>query len=161
MGHPADAMLHMNFSSINDTLYIGTTPGAHDYDRLRGLGVGLVINLRIERPPIPDRHPQPIKTLWLPVFDSPLLPIPIHALNKGVQAALATIQQGQAVYIHCAAGVHRSAALGASILIAQGYSSEQAMRTIKERRPISDPYTWYIRRRILKFAEGWDHLVSG
>ena len=147
----------MNFSPITETLYIGTTPSAQDYDQLRGLGVALVINLRIERPPIPDRHPTPIQTLWLPVFDTPLLPIPIHALNKGVRVALAALQQGRAVYAHCAAGVHRGPALGACILIAQGYSGEQAMNLIKARRPISDPHTWYIRRRILKFAEGWDH----
>ncbi|HNT23841.1 MAG TPA: dual specificity protein phosphatase [Anaerolineales bacterium] len=146
----------MNFSPITDSLYIGTTPSASDYFRLRGLNVALVINLRVERPPIRDRYPQPLKTLWLPVFDTPLVPIPIYALNKGVRAALEVIQQGRVVYVHCAAGVHRAPALGSAILIAQGYSAEQAMRTIKERRPIADPHAWYIRRRILRFAKNWN-----
>ena len=37
----------MNFSQITDDLFIGTTPRRKDYDVLRGLGVRLVINMRL------------------------------------------------------------------------------------------------------------------
>ncbi len=68
-----------------------------------------------------------------------------------------TIAKGGKVYAHCAAGVHRSVALAAAILIAQGFDLEAAIRLIKDRRASADPDAWYIRRRIKKFAESWQH----
>ena len=59
----------MNFSIITDDLFIGTTPSKEDYNHLRGLGVTLVINMRVERRPHKDPHPTPLKLLWLPTFD--------------------------------------------------------------------------------------------
>jgi protein-tyrosine phosphatase len=145
----------MDFSHITDDLFIGMTPSARDYDRLRDLGVQLVLNMRIERRPFPDPHDPPLNLLWLPTFDSPLIPIPIRALMRGTQAALATIQNGGKVYAHCAYGCHRSVAMGAAILIAQGHDPHSAMQLIKSRRSFADPEIFYIRRRILKFASEW------
>jgi hypothetical protein len=45
--------------------------------------------------------------------------------------------------------------MGACILIAQGHAPHDAMELIKERRPIADPFAFYIRPRILKFASQW------
>lgn len=142
----------INYSSITYSLYIGTTPNQRDYALLYSNGVQLVINMRFERPP---KRNLPIPVLWLPTVDSPLLPIPMRFLRKGVQAAQEVIQIGGKVYTHCAEGIHRGVAMGAAILIAQGYSAAEAMRLIKDRRAIADPYMWYIRRRIEKFAELW------
>jgi protein tyrosine phosphatase (PTP) superfamily phosphohydrolase (DUF442 family) len=142
----------INYSEITDTLYIGTTPRKQDCPLLQSQGIQLVINMRFERPP---QYGLPIPVLWLPTFDTPFLPIPIDLLKRGVQAALNVFQQGGKAYAHCASGIHRGVTMGASILIAQGYSSAEAMRLIKERRAIADPYVWYIRRRIEKFAETW------
>ena len=93
--------------------------------------------------------------LWLRTFDSPIFPIPVLALIQGVQAALEVIDEGGKVYTHCARGKHRSVAMGAAILIAQGLSPEAAMSLIKEQRSAADPYIFYIRRRILLFAQSW------
>lgn len=146
----------MEFSEIIQQLYIGTTPRQEDYPILKEMGVELVINMRFERPPFPDPSSPPLRLLWLPTFDSPLIPIPISALRRGVKAALEIFKQGGYVYTHCAAGVHRGAAMGAAILISLGYHAEEAMQVIKERRPAADPYTWYIRRRIERFARAWN-----
>ncbi len=145
----------MNFSQITDHLFIGTTPAPEDYELLHSLGVRLVINMRIERPPFPDPHDPPMPVLWIPTFDSPFLPIPIRSLHRGAMAAIKVMENDGCVYTHCAAGVHRGVAVGASILIALGYTAEDAMRLIKERREVSDPHTWYIKRRILQFADQW------
>ena len=145
----------MDFSQITVDLYIGTTPGTKDYHELREKGVGLVINMRVERRPYPDRVGEPMETVWLPTFDSPLVPIPIGALQRGVEKALAAIERGDKVYVHCAQGVHRGVAMGAAILIAQGYSADEAMDLIAARRPAADPRAWYIQRRIRRFAESW------
>ncbi len=150
----------MDYSQINDVLYIGTTPGASEYSLLEALGVRLVINMRLERPPYRNRHAPSLRVLWLPSLDSPLFPIPMGAFERGVRAALETIQKGGKVYVHCSAGRHRGVAIGAAILIALGHTPEQAMALIKEKRRIADPDIWYIRRRILRFAQIWQRSLG-
>ena len=146
----------MDFSPITSDLFIGTTPAVDDYPRLRGLGVRLVINMRFEQRPAPDPHPEPIHLLWLRTIDSPLFPIPIYKLLRGATAAIETIRCGGKVYTHCAGGRHRGVAMGAAVLIAQGHDPHAAMTLIAERRTFADPFAFYIRPRILKFARKWE-----
>ena len=146
----------MNLSQITDELFIGTTPSVSDYDQLRSLGVRLVINMRYTSPPAHDSHSQPIPALWLPSIDSPFFPLSIPKLMLGSQAALTTIQNGGKVFAHCAYGRHRGPAMGSCILIAQGYDPQAAMELIVERREAANPFAFYIRPRILKFAEEWN-----
>ncbi len=145
----------MDFSPITNDLFIGRTPSTVDYNHLRELGVKLVINMRVEYRPRRDVYSDPIQFLWLPTFDSPLVPISIKSLKCGAKAALETIQNGGKVYAHCAGGVHRGVTMGACILVAQGHDPHEAMNLIKEKRPIADPFAFYIRPRILKFASQW------
>jgi protein-tyrosine phosphatase len=145
----------VNYSQIDSTLFVGTTPLQADYQTLRSLGVELVINMRAERRPYPDLNDPPMPVLWLPTFDTPLIPISIRTLSRGVRAALATMEKGGKVYIHCAMGMHRSVAQAASILIAMGYTLEDAVGLIKQRRAVADPHAWYIFRRIERFAQTW------
>lgn len=145
-----------NFSNITDDLFIGTTPLASDYDGLRELGIRLIINMRFTRGPYPDQHHTPIQSLWLRTIDSPFFPLPVAKLILGAQAALDTIQLGGRVYVHCAYGRHRGPAMGACILVAQGHSPESAMRLISERRAVANPNAYYIRPRILQFAQQWN-----
>ncbi len=147
----------MNYSKITDNLYIGTTPKAGDYNILHELGVTLVINMRIGLPPKRDPRTPPMRSVWLPVIDSPIFPIPVFVLRKGVLEALKVMDGGGAVYTHCSKGRHRGPAMGACILIAQGMSPDEAMRLIKERRPISDLKMWYIHRRVIKFSKSWEY----
>ncbi|MCL4529586.1 MAG: dual specificity protein phosphatase family protein [Chloroflexi bacterium] len=150
----------MNFSPITDDLFIGNTPSAKDYDQLHALGVRLIINMRFSRGPKPDSHHPPIRTLWLRTIDSPLFPIPIHKLVHGAHAALETIRSGGKIYTHCAYGRHRGVVMGTCILIAQGMPAQDAMQLIESRRPAADPDVFYIRTRILKFAERWKEALS-
>lgn len=145
----------MDFSRVTDNLFIGTTPTATDYGCLRELGVELVINMRFEHRLVPDAHNPPMEVLWLRTIDSPLFPIPIRTLVRGAKAALGKIRTGGKVYAHCAGGRHRGVAMGAAILVAQGYAAEKAMQLIKDHRPSADPFVFYIRRRILRFARQW------
>ena len=147
--------MSFNFSNITDDLFIGTTPLASDYNGLRELGVRLIINMRLLHGPFPDPHHTPIKLLWLRTFDSPFFPIPISKLMTGAKAALETIQSGGKVYVHCAGGRHRGVAMGSCLLIAQGYSAEEAMQLISKRRSYADPQIYYIRAQILRFAQEW------
>ncbi|HET7144017.1 MAG TPA: hypothetical protein VFI68_08370, partial [Anaerolineales bacterium] len=117
-------------------------------------------NMRVEYRPRRDLHPDPLQLLWLPTFDSPLIPISIKFLHRGAKAALETIRDGGKVYAHCAGGVHRGVAMGAAILIAQGYQAGSAMQLIKSQRAFADPYAFYIRPRIIKFASQWNTSVG-
>jgi dual specificity MAP kinase phosphatase len=150
-----DTIPRMNFSQITNDLFIGNTPSRKDYDHLRELGVRLIINMRFSHGPEPDSHNQPIPALWLRSIDSPIFLLSIAKLKKGAQTALQTIRAGGKVYTHCAYGRHRGVAMGACILIAQGYDPQEAMDLIAERRSVADPYAYYIRPRILKFADEW------
>jgi len=147
-----------SFSNITDDLFIGITPLITDYDGLRELGIRLIINMRLTHGPYPDPHHTPIKLLWLRTMDSPFFPIPIAKLMLGAQAALDTINSGGKVYVHCAGGVHRGVAMGACILIAQGYKPEDAIKLISERRLVADPNAHYIRSRIMLFAHQWNSM---
>lgn len=145
----------MNYSKITEELLVGTTPSVKDYDLLREMGVGLVINMRIERRPFPDLHASPLKFLWLPTIDWAPFPIPISMLKRGARMALETIQAGRKVLTHCAGGRHRGVAMGAAVLIARGYGAEEAMQLIATHRKEADPQVYYIRNRILRFAQQW------
>ena len=145
----------MNFSRITDDLFIGNTPSVNDYDRLRDLGVRLIINMRFTSGPKPDPHHLPLSLLWLRCIDSPFFPISIQKLMRGTRAALETIRDGGKVYAHCAYGRHRGVAMGACILIAQGHDPQAAMELIVKRRSVANPFAYYIRPRILKFAREW------
>ncbi len=144
----------MNYSQITKDLFVGTTPSQIDYGALRKLGVSLVINMRFGhgRPPGDDSA---MKYLRLRTFDTPLLPIPLKALEQGAEAALETVRGGGKVYVHCSKGRHRGVAMATAILIAQGLPSGEAMRLLKERRSEADPDAFYIRRRILSFERRW------
>jgi protein-tyrosine phosphatase len=76
-------------------------------------------------------------------------------LKRGARQALETIQAGRKVLTHCAAGRHRGVAMGAAVLIARGFDPEEAMQLIVSRRKVADPQAYYIRSRILRFAQQW------
>jgi len=97
----------------------------------------------------------PVTLLWLPTFDNIFLPMPIKTLNKGVRAALPVIENGDSVLVHCKSGVHRSVAQAACVLIAMGYTADNAMQLIKEKRAVADPDARHIQSRIRRFTKQW------
>ena len=46
--------------------------------------------------------------------------------------------------------------MGSCVLIAQGYEPGEAMNLVADRRAVADPYAYYIRSRILRFAQEWN-----
>jgi len=142
-------------SEITPDLYISSEPTTNDLEVIVERNIGLVISMiGNHRPPkIFDQHP--LQLLWLPTFDTILTPIPIRKLWLGVEKAMPVIQNDKGVLCYCAAGRHRSVAMGACILIAMGNTAEEAMKLLRSRRKIARPQTWHIRRRILQFEKLW------
>jgi hypothetical protein len=144
----------MDISRITDYLYIAAHPGAEEAEAIEGFNVRLIINMIFHRPAEVYKHP-PFRLLTLRTFDSIFLPIPIYMLKRGVQTALPAIEDGVGVLIYCREGRHRSVAMASCVLIGNGYSADDAMTMIKERRRVADPYAWHIERRIRKFERIW------
>jgi protein-tyrosine phosphatase len=116
--------------------------------------VRLILSMHWVRPSAALGNP-PLRLLWLPTFDLPLLPMPMPVLKRGVEAALPVIQMGDRVLVHCHYGVHRSVAMACCVLIGMGYPAEQAMELVKSRRAAADPDAAHIRPRILSFEQEW------
>jgi protein-tyrosine phosphatase len=123
-------------------------------EHIRGMDVQLVLSMIGVTPP-PELAQPPFTLLRLPVFDNPLLPIPLSALRRGVEAALPVMDAGGRVLVYCRAGRHRSVAMAACILIARGMTADEAMDTIVARRPYADPHARHIERRIRAFEQEW------
>jgi protein-tyrosine phosphatase len=145
----------LDVSQITDYLYISAWPRGDHVDAIQALNIRLILSMHWIRPSNSLGDSQ-VGLLWLPTFDTPITPIPMNTLKRGVEAALPVIQKGGCVLSHCRAGVHRSVAMACSVLIAKGYSADQAIQLIKEQRLVADPDVWYIRRRIYKFEQVWN-----
>ena len=144
----------LDISQITDYLYISAFPHGRHHDDIADLGIRLILSMHWLRPDIALAKP-PVRLLWLPTVDLVFIPMPVRVLNKGVRAALPVIKEGNAVLSHCKAGVHRSVAMASCVLIAMGYSADDAMQLIKEKRAAADPYASHIEKQIRKFAEQW------
>src|SRR5437773_5981463 len=145
----------MDISPITNDLYISSQPESEHAAELGVLNIGLIINMRAEPRPHAVYGTPPFSSLWLRTYDFFLTPIRMATLEQGAQAALAAIGRGQRVLVHCQRGRHRSVAMAAAILIAQGYTARDAMRLIAEKRPTADPQAWHIRRQIEAFERHW------
>ena len=143
-----------DISRITEYLYISAFPEAEHAATIRALDVRLILSMPIQKPHHEVRMP-PVRWLHLRTVDSPLVPMPISVLRRGVEAALPVIDEGHAVLVHCLAGVHRSVAMACCILIGMGMSAEESMALVESRREVADPRAWYIRRRIEKFERSW------
>jgi hypothetical protein len=147
-----------NFSEIVDHLYLGGWPRGEDAPLLVQDGIRLIISMFWGIHPSALNEP-PLRLVQYATIDSPFTPIPIAILKRGVAEAMPVMKRGEGVLVHCHFGRHRSVALICSILISMGYTSEAAMKLVKERHPMADPDLYYIRGRIEKFERSWqqDH----
>ncbi len=144
----------LDYSCITDQLYSAAWPTDQHVEIIKSLNVRLILCMIIERPARALTLP-PFQMLHLHTFDSPLLPMPLSSLRRGVETALPEIHAGRSVLVYCKQGRHRSVAMACCILIELGYSAEDAMKLVKERRPAADPDAWHILQRIRRFEQHW------
>jgi len=142
------------YSQITDQLYVAAWPTGEDYDVLNDLGVQLVINMDWV-PADKKLSEPPLQLLELTEIDTPLTPMSMENLWKGVDKAQKVFTDGGKVMVYCKGGVHRSVVMASCILISQRYTAEDAMGIVKERRPVADPYSEHYKSRILKFEGEW------
>jgi protein-tyrosine phosphatase len=148
-------MSELDISEITNNLMISSFPHAEHAEQIRSIGVKLILSLYLWRPDKTLGQP-PVTLLWMPVIDSPITPIPLIVLRRGVQAALPVIDEGGKVLVHCLAGIHRSVAMACCILIVKGYSSQEALELVKRKRAVAKPEDAHILARIKKFEADWN-----
>ncbi len=151
---PDTSPLSPDISAITEYLFISVWPEARHGDEIVRLGIELVLSMHWI-PPQRSIRRLPLTVLWLPTIDTPLTPMPLNTLRRGVEAALPVIQRGGKVLCHCKAGVHRSVAMASCVLIGMGFSAADAMAAVKLGRAVADPDVEYIRRRIVQFEDAW------
>ncbi len=151
----------MAISQITDTLYVSSRITKKNAAEALALDPRLIISMIIQRRPPRILGQPPRILLWFKTFDLFLLPIPVKTLGRGVEVALPVIEDGQRVLVFCEAGRRRSAAMASCILVGQGYTAEEAMKLLKNKRSVADPYAWHIQRQIKRFEAFWLSKHSG
>lgn len=136
----------MDMSWITDRIAVGggiwTDNKMQDVARV---GITHIIDMQIEFDDTPLAEPLGIEVLWNPIDDD-FRPKPPEVFQRGVDFAMAALDQaGTKLYIHCAAGVHRAPMMTLALLRVLGYSLEEAIAVIEDRRPVVDFADVYVR----------------
>jgi protein-tyrosine phosphatase len=143
----SDWFEHFGFAEVANDLLVGAYPqDADDVAALGEAGVTRIFNLvrdleygagardacvaALDEAGIEERRVQVIDY-------GGLLP---DQIELAAQTALAWLDQGERVYVHCRAGWQRSAAVAAAIVaLREGVEPPEALELIRERKPTANP----------------------
>ena len=118
-------------------LWLGNKIASEDSEWLREKGINAVFNATKTLPFAPGIARQ----YRIPVDDN-LEPLEIANMRAWAPEAVSKIlreyKAGNPILVHCHAGMQRSAALVAmALMVLKGYNADQAMRYVKDRRPVA------------------------
>ena len=147
----------MDMSWVTDRIAVG---GGIWFERnmidVVAAGITHIIDMQIEFDDTRLAEPYGVRVLWNPTDDD-FRSKPSALLQRGVDFALEALEQPESkVLIHCAAGVHRAPMMALAVLRAMGWSLEDAVETIAERREVVDFADVYLRsvEEFIKSYEG-------
>jgi protein tyrosine phosphatase (PTP) superfamily phosphohydrolase (DUF442 family) len=129
-------LLGPDISRITDYLYISAWPEGEHVDEIQALNIRLILSMHWLKPSRRLNQP-PLRVLWLPTIDTPITPMPIRTLRRGVEAALPVIREGGGVLAHCKAGVHRSVAMASCVLQWKAHGCHRRPRQPTRRSTLS------------------------
>jgi len=141
---------------IDEHFSLGGALMFDDIERLQRQGIGAVMNLCAERQDDLYRLAEArMEYLWLPVIDT-CAPT-FEQIFHGMQWIERQLRAGRSMYIHCAAGIGRSATMLACWYIySRGMSVHEALRFLKARHP----QVALTRRQLRRLHEFTDSLSS-
>ncbi|HEY4901062.1 MAG TPA: dual specificity protein phosphatase [Terriglobales bacterium] len=146
----------MDITWVTDRIAVG---GGIWHERnmieVAGAGITHVIDMQIEFDDTRLAEPYGVRVLWNPTDDD-FREKPVALLQRGVDFALEALDQPESkVFIHCAAGVHRAPMMTLAVLRAMGWTLEDAVETIAERRDVVDFADVYVRS-VEEFIRSYD-----
>jgi protein-tyrosine phosphatase len=123
------------WDAIDEHFYLGGALMFDDIERLQRQGVQAVVNLCAERQDDEQRlAAADMVYLWLPVLD--MCAPSFEQIEHGMQWIQHQRQRNHVIYVHCAAGVGRSAMLLACWYVYhQRLSTLEALQQIKSKHP--------------------------
>ncbi|MGZ4823984.1 MAG: dual specificity protein phosphatase family protein [Terriglobales bacterium] len=109
-------------------------------------GVTHIIDMQIEFDDTALAEPHGIKVHWNPTDDDFQVKGP-EVFQPAVDFAVKALEAGNGnrLFIHCAAGVHRAPMMTLAILRVLGFALTEAMEMIESRRPVVDFAAVYVR----------------
>jgi protein-tyrosine phosphatase len=137
----------MDMTWITDRIAVGGGIWTEDkMAQVAGAGVTHIIDMQIEFDDTPLAEPHGVHVLWNPTDDDFQVKGP-EVFQRGVQFALQALNggNGNRLFIHCAAGVHRAPMMTLAVLRALGHKLADAMELIESRRPVVDFAAVYVR----------------
>ncbi len=160
----SDWFEHFGFAEVADDLLIGAYPqDRDDVAALRDAGVTRVLNLVQDVEYDPGGRDACRSALREAGIDEHRVQIVDYGNLLPGQIELAThacmdwLEQGERVYVHCRAGMQRSATVAAAlVMLRDGVAdAEQALERIRSRKPDANPLShqrrdlarWWKRRR--------------
>ena len=159
----SDWFAHFGYAEVADDLLIGAYPqDAGDVARLRAAGVTRVLNLvqDVEYDPggrdacVTALAEAGIEEHRVEIVDYGNL-LPGH-IERATRIGLDWLAQDERVYVHCRAGMQRSATIAAAILMLRdGLDAAAALDHIRARKPSARPLShqrkdllrWWSRRK--------------
>ena len=151
----------MDMTWITDRIAVGGGIwNAEKMARVAQTGVTHIVDMQIEFDDTELAEPYGIAVLWNAVDDD-FQPKPAEIFQRGVEFALKALNSegGGKVFIHCAAGVHRAPMMALALLRVLGYSLDEAMMLIEERRPVVDFADVYVRS-VENFVRAYSEAVT-
>lgn len=137
----------MDMTWVTDRIAVGGGIWTNDkMAQVARSGVTHIIDMQVEFDDTPLAEPHGVQVLWNPTDDDFQLKGP-EVFQRGVEFALRALNgvNGNRLFIHCAAGVHRAPMMTLAILRVLGVPLSEAMEMIESRRPVVDFAAVYVR----------------
>ncbi|MCJ8733719.1 hypothetical protein PDJAM_G00226770 [Pangasius djambal] len=130
-------------SKILDYLYLGSEWNAANFEELQKNNVGYILNVTME---IDNFFPESFTYMNIRVYDVESTDLLSHWNNTYMFINEARTS-GQSVLVHCKMGVSRSASSVIAFLMKkQGWTLEEALNHVRERRPIVQPNDSFLKQ---------------
>jgi len=128
-----------------DDLAVGSQVMHDEWPAIAAAGVGAVVDCRLEAcDPVETLATLDIAFLHLPTPDCG--DFSASMVVDGVAWIEQQLTTGRRTLVHCQAGKGRSVLIGAAVLTRRGYTPDDALALIRERRPIVTPTPGQIAR---------------
>ncbi len=128
-----------NFSFVIDGLLAGSAlPGSfgdlmEDLKEAKQNGITTVVSLT--ETPLPQAFMEEARLSYTHIPIDDFTPPSISQVDQFVQIVDEVEEKGGAVLVHCFAGVGRTGTMAAAYLIKKGSSADEAVSTVRQRRP--------------------------